>query len=160
MSFISALDRIRRWQRLGRLLALGEAAVAVLSILFGLAVIVVVANTIRLDVATRAEEIEILALVGANNGFIRQPFLYSGFWYGLLGGLVAMILSNLALVYLDIPFRRLLDSYGQQVELLGPGLSEVGMLLLACGILGLLGALISVQRYLRRLRVGGSLGRR
>jgi cell division transport system permease protein len=158
---VASVQYDHKWlQRLGRLLALGRASVSVLVLLFSLAVIVVVANTIRLDVATRAEEIEVQALVGANNGFIRQPFLYSGFWYGLLGGLVAMVLANIALVYLDVPFGRLLDSYGQQVSLLGPGLRQIGAVLLACGLLGLLGAWISVQRHLRLLRVGGSLGRR
>ena len=51
-------------------------------VVFSLAVIVVIANTIRLDVANRCDEIQVLSLVGAGNGFIRQPFLYSGFWYG------------------------------------------------------------------------------
>ena len=148
-----------KWlQRLGRLLELGHAAVLVLTLLFSVAVIVVVANTIRLDVAARAEEIEVLALVGANNGFIRQPFLYSGFWYGLLGGIVAMVLANLALEYLSLPLDDLLDSYGQEVDLLGlTGLQTLG-LLLGGGLLGLLGAWIAVQRHLAQLRVGGSLG--
>lgn len=150
-----------KWlQRLGRLLELGRAAVTILTVLFALAVVVVIANTIRLDVAARAEEIEVLALVGANNGFIRQPFLYAGFWYGLLGSVVAMVLINLALVYLHGPIARLLDSYGQRAELLGlDGWQTLG-LLLGGGLLGLAGAWISVQRYLRRLRVGGTLGRR
>jgi len=158
---VASAEYDQKWlQRLGRLLELGHATVSVLIVLFSLAVIVVVSNTIRLDVATRAEEIEVLALVGATNGFIRQPFLYTGFWYGLLGGLVAMVLANLALEYLDRPFGRLLDSYGQQVTLSSPGAGETLVILLLSGLLGLLGAWISVQRYLRRLRIGGSLGRR
>lgn len=158
---VASVEYDQKWlQRLGRLLELGHATVSVLIVLFSLAVIVVVSNTIRLDVATRAEEIEVLALVGATNGFIRQPFLYTGFWYGLLGGLAAMVLANLALEYLDRPFGRLLDSYGQQVTLLSPGAGETLLILLLSGLLGLLGAWISVQRYLRRLRIGGALGRR
>ena len=151
----------QQWlQRLARLLALGHSAVGVLVALFSLAVVVVVSNTIRLDVATRADEIEVLSLVGANDGFIRQPFLYSGFWYGLLGGLVALVLANLALVFLDVPFQRLLNTYGQSVHLLGPGLKQLGVLLLGSGVLGWLGAFIAVQRHLRRLRDSGTLGRR
>lgn len=165
--FIAARDGVasvqydHKWlQRLGRLLELGRAAVLVLSLLFSVAVIVVVANTIRLDVAARTEEIEVLALVGAAPGFIRQPFLYSGFWYGLLGGIVAMVLVNLALEYLDRPLGRLLDTYGQNIDLLGlSGLQTLG-LLLGGGLLGLFGAWIAVQRHLRLLRVGGGLGRR
>jgi cell division transport system permease protein len=150
-----------KWlQRLARLLELGRAAVLVLSLLFGLAVVVVVANTIRLDVAARAEEIEILALVGAGNSFIRQPFLYSGFWYGLMGGALALGLLQLSLLYLDGPLGRLLDTYGHGVELYGPGPPAVAALLLGGGLLGLAGAWVAVRRYLRMLAVGGSLGRR
>ena len=75
-----------RWlKRLAGLLALGNAFVTVLTVMFSLAVVVVVANTIRLDVANRSDEIEVLHMVGAGSSFIRQPFLYTGFWYGLLG---------------------------------------------------------------------------
>ena len=150
-----------KWlQRLGRLLELGRAAVAVLTLLFGMAVIVVVANTIRLDVATRSEEIEILALVGASNSFIRQPFLYSGFWYGILGGALAAGLMKICLFYLEIPLSRLLDAYGQGIEIYGLGFRKLAILLLSSGTLGMLGAWISVQKYLRMLVVGGTLGRR
>ena len=86
---VQSVQYDHKWlQRLGRMLELGRSAVFVLVVLFGLAVVVVVANTIRLDVAARAEEIEILALVGAGKSFIRQPFLYSGFWYGIMGCLL------------------------------------------------------------------------
>ena len=98
----------------GPLLDLGRAAVDVLMLLFGLAVVVVVANTIRLDVAARTDEIEILALVGAGSSFIRQPFLYSGFWYGVLGGVVAMVLINACWCTWRGPLQRLLESYGEQ----------------------------------------------
>jgi cell division transport system permease protein len=145
---------------LGRLLEFGRAAVGVLMLLFGLTVVVVVANTIRLDVAARIDEIEILALVGANSGFIRQPFLYSGFWYGLLGGVVAMVLINAVLVYMEGPLQRLLESYGQQQNLLGLGGLQTIILLATAGLLGWLGALVAVQRHLRSLRIGGTLGRR
>ena len=150
-----------KWlQRLGRFLELARATVSVLSLLFALAVIVVVANTIRLDVAARCEEIEILALVGAANSFIRQPFLYSGFWYGLMGGLLAAGLMKLCLFYLEAPLERLLDAYGQGFRLVGLGAGQMTLLLFSSALLGMFGAWISVQRYLRMLVVGGGLGRR
>jgi len=145
----------RKWlERLGRLLELGRAAVLVLTLLFGVAVVVVVANTIRLDVAARAEEIEVLALVGAWPSFIRQPFLYSGLWYGLLGGIMAMVLVNLGLEYLDRPLARFLATYGEEAPLVGLGVGQTLGLLLAGALLGLGGAWIAVQRHLRRLRPG------
>lgn len=158
---VDAVSFDYKWlQRLGRLLDLGRAAVTVLVVLFSVAVAVVVSNTIRLDVAARTEEIEVMALVGAHPGFIRQPFLYSGFWYGLLGGVVAMVLVNGALIFLEGPLERLMASYGQSGTLLGLGGVQTGLLLFCGGFLGWLGAAVAVRRHLRTLRVGGSLGRR
>jgi cell division transport system permease protein len=164
--FLQSLDTVEvtqfdyKWlQRLGRMLEMGEATVTVLILLFGLAVVVVVANTIRLDVASHAEEIEILALVGAGNAFVRQPFLYTGLWYGLMGSLLAVILLALTMVYLGRPLGLLLETYGTVFSIRGLGGYNTVWILLGGGFLGWLGALISVQQYLKRLKVGGRLGR-
>lgn len=164
--FLESVDSIEvtqfdyKWlQRLGRMVELGQAAVTVLVLLFGLAVIVVVANTIRLDVASHAEEIEILALVGAGNAFVRQPFLYTGLWYGLMGGLLAVLLLGITMLYLGRPLGLLLETYGTIFNLRGLGIQQSLWVLSGGGFLGWLGAWISVQRYLRRLKVGGRLGR-
>ncbi len=166
MGFLQSIDSIEvtqfdyKWlQRLGRMMELGQAAVTILVLLFGLAVIVVVANTIRLDVASHAEEIEILALVGAGNAFVRQPFLYTGLWYGLMGGLLAVLLLGFTMLYLGRPLGLLLETYGTVFSLRGLGVRNSFWVLLGGGFLGWLGAWISVQRYLRQLRVGGRLGR-
>ena len=149
-----------KWlQRLGHMLQLGQSAVLFLMLLFALAVVVVVANTIRLDVASHSDEIEILALMGAGNAFIRQPFLYSGFWYGLMGGLLAVVLLYLAIALLSGPMGRLLETYGTVYQMKGPGFLNNVYIVFAGGFLGWLGAGISVQRYLRLLKVGGRLGR-
>ena len=149
-----------KWlQRLGRMMELGQAAVTVLILLFGLAVVVVVANTIRLDVASHAEEIEILALVGAGNAFVRQPFLYTGLWYGLAGGLLAVLLLGLTMLYLGRPLGLLLETYGTAFNPRGLGLGNTFRVLMGGSFLGWLGAWIAVQRYLGLLRVGGRLGR-
>jgi len=149
-----------KWlQRLGRMMELGSAAVSMLILLFGLAVMVVVANTIRLDVASHAEEIEILALVGASNAFVRQPFLYTGFWYGLMGGLLSIFLLVLTMLYLGQPLALLLETYGTEYNLRGLDPATAALVLIGGGLLGWMGALVSVQRYLRLLKVGGRLGR-
>ena len=149
-----------KWlQRLGRLMELGEAAVTVLALLFGLAVVVVVANTIRLDVASHAEEIEILALVGAGNVFVRQPFLYTGLWYGLMGAALAIVLLALTMFYLGRPLGLLLETYGTAFDLRGIDGLRTLWVLAGGALMGWLGAWISVQRYLRILRIGGRLGR-
>jgi cell division transport system permease protein len=149
-----------KWlQRLAGLLDLGHAFVTVLTFMFSLAVVVVVANTIRLDVAGRSEEIQVLSLVGAGNSFIRQPFLYSGFWYGLLGSLLALLLLNLSMYYLKYPLERLLASYGNAFTVKSLGAVDSLLVLLTGSFLGLSGAWVSVQRYLRQLRESGMLGR-
>ncbi len=148
-----------KWlQRLSGLLALGRGLMTVLTVLFSMAVVVVVANTIRLDVASRAEEIEVMSMVGANNGFIRQPFLYTGFWYGLLGAFLALALLFAALVYLQSPLEQLLEAYGSDYMFEGPGLRLSLLVLLTGGILGFCGAFLSVQRHLHLLARGRVIG--
>jgi cell division transport system permease protein len=166
MAYLQSLDSVEltqfdyKWlQRLGRMVELGRSAITALALLFGLAVIVVVANTIRLDVASHAEEIEILALVGAGNAFVRQPFLYTGLWYGLMGSLLAIGLLAVTMLYLGRPLGLLLEAYGTSFKLQGLGLRKSLWVLAGGGFLGWLGAGIAVQRYLRQLKIGGRLGR-
>lgn len=149
-----------KWlQRLAGLLELGDALVSVLTALFSLAAVVVISNTIRMDVANRSEEIQVLSLVGAGNGFIRQPFLYSGFWYGLLGALLALLLFNLCLYFISQPLERLLDAYGNSFTVVNLGVGGFLFVLLCGGLLGFIGAWISVQRYLNQINSSGSLAR-
>ncbi len=141
-----------KWlQRLAGLIRLGDAFVSVLGFMFSLAVLVVIANTIRLDVGNRADEIEVLSLVGAGPGFIRLPFLYSGFWYGVLGAFFALVLLEISLAYLRAPLASLMDAYGNSFSLAGLSIPQVLYMFLAGGVLGWLGAWIAVQRYLRQL---------
>lgn len=164
--YLNAIDSVEltqfdyKWlQRLGHMIDLGQTIVGFLMLLFGVAVVVVVANTIRLDVASHSDQIEILALVGAGNAFIRQPFLYSGLWYGLMGGVLAVILLYAGMMLLSGPLGLLLETYGTTFEVNGPGFSRNMYIILTGGLLGWMGAWISVQRYLRLLKVGGRLGR-
>jgi cell division transport system permease protein len=156
---VDAVQLDYKWlKRLSGLLALGNALVSVLSTMFSLAVVVVIANTIRMDVASRADEIEILSLVGAGENFIRQPFLYSGFWYGLMGAALALGLLQVSLYYLQSPLDQLLDAYGNSFALVSLTTQEVFLVLVAGGVLGFLGAWVSVERYLWILRRGGLAG--
>jgi cell division transport system permease protein len=157
---VDAVQLDYKWlKRLSGLLALGNALVSVLSLMFSLAVVVVIANTIRMDVANRADEIEILSLVGAGENFIRQPFLYSGFWYGLMGAALALGLLQVSLYYLQSPLDQLLDAYGNSFALVSLTIQQVFLVLVAGGALGFLGAWVSVERYLWILRRGGLAGR-
>lgn len=136
-------------RRLHSLVDLVQRGILVIAILLALAVLLIVGNTLRLDIESRREEIVITKLIGATDGFIRRPFLYTGFWYGLGGALVALLLVNLSLVLLQGPVQRLAGLYGSDFRL---GFTSPGMviLLLAAGVmLGLAGALLAVGRHLR-----------
>jgi cell division transport system permease protein len=138
-------------RRLRGILALSERFVDVVSILLGVGVLVVIGNTIRLEINNRREEIVVMKLVGGSDGFIRRPFLYLGFWYGLLGAVGAGILIALALILLREPVTTLATLYGSQFRLAGLSLSELGFLLGAGAALGLVGAGLATARHLRSI---------
>jgi cell division transport system permease protein len=117
--------------------------------LLGLGVVLVVGNTIRLDILNRRAEIEVMKLVGATDGFARRPFLYGGVWYGLGGGLGAVILVAAAVAVLAGPVEHLAGLYGSPMRLRGL------QVLTAAGVLGVavalswLGSWIAATRHIR-----------
>ncbi len=141
-------------KRLNALMALSRSAIEALNLLFGLAVILVVGNTIRLAIYGRRDEIKVVKLVGATNGFIRRPFLYSGIWFGLGGAIVAWLMLILSLNFLKQPVAQLAAAYGSSFQLNGLEFLE-GLILLTVGaILGWLGSWISVSRHIARIEPG------
>ncbi|MEE4295250.1 MAG: permease-like cell division protein FtsX [Wenzhouxiangella sp.] len=141
-------------QWLERLDAIAELLQQLAWLLAGLlagGVAVVIGNTIRLDVQNRREEIEVLALVGATAAFIRRPFLYSGFWYGLLGGMLACLLLYAGLFSLQGPVNRLGQSYAATFQLIGPAPLITMLAILGSALFGLLGAWLAVGQHLRRI---------
>jgi cell division transport system permease protein len=134
-------------QRLAAVTELARRAVLVVAALLGLAVLLVVGNTIRLDIQRRREEIVIAKLVGATDAFVRRPFLYTGFWYGLAGGMLAWLLVSTSLWLLSGPAQRLAGLYGAALP--GPGLGGDALVLLAGGpLLGIVGSWLAVGRHL------------
>lgn len=138
-------------ERLHAILALLERLAILLGVLFAVAVAFVIGNTIRMDIHNRREEIRVLALVGATDGFVRRPFLYSGFWYGLAGGLTAWLLVEFSLFVLSGPVGRLSGTYASDFSLASPPVEVVATLVLGSGILGILGSWLAVGRHLKRI---------
>ncbi len=139
----SWLDRLRA------LLGFGQSLVTIMGVLLGFTVILVVANTIRLEIESRREEILVMKLIGAPDGFIQRPFLYSGTLYGLLSGLIACLSVGLILQLVQPHIDALAASYDHQVHLQGLALSDAGKLIGAAALMGWLGAGQSVWRHLR-----------
>jgi cell division transport system permease protein len=135
-------------QRLQAIMNIARRGVTAIAILLGLAVLLIVGNTIRLDIQNRREEIEVIKLVGATDGFVRRPFLYGGIWYGLLGGVLAWLLVHGALLLINRPAEQLALLYGADHRLLGPGLQGTLLLLGVGAALGLLGSWLAVGRHL------------
>jgi cell division transport system permease protein len=136
-------------KRLHAMLDILRRVVLLTAGLLGVGVVLIVGNTIRLDILNRRAEIEVMKLVGASDGFTRRPFLYSGIWYGLGGGLMALILVALAAVILAKPVDTLAKSYGSQFHLKGLGFTAAaGVLALAVG-LAWLGSWLAATRHIR-----------
>jgi cell division transport system permease protein len=139
-------------ERLNALLdVLRRLGVATGSLLIA-AVVIVVGNTIRLDIQNRSAEIEVAKLLGATDAFVRRPFLYLGFWYGILGGLVALVILLAGLWALGGPVSRLAGLYGSSFGLAGAGGRSL-LAVLAGGILaGWGGAWLAVSRHLAAIQ--------
>jgi cell division transport system permease protein len=134
--------------RLTAMLDLVRRGVWIAAVLLVGAVIVIVGNTIRLDIQNRRQEIEVCKLIGATDAFVRRPFLYIGFWYGALGGLFALLLLGACLLLLGGPLSRLASLYGAAFG--GFGLPpRAALAVVAGGVLaGWAGAWVAVARHL------------
>ena len=138
-------------QRLASIVELLKRSAWVLGGLLALTVLLVVGNTIRMTIGTRRDEIEVAKLVGATDAWVRRPFLYTGFWLGLIGGVTAWLLIQLSLMLIDTPARQLVALYQGEFELLGLGWVGSFILLLSSLMLGWLGAWLAVAKHLREI---------
>ncbi|MDP0561331.1 MAG: permease-like cell division protein FtsX [Candidatus Endonucleobacter sp. (ex Gigantidas childressi)] len=140
----------KKWvQRLLAIVDLLEQSSKILAILLGLAIWLVISNTIGLCIAARKNEIQVVKLVGGTDGFIMLPFLYMGIIYGVAGACLAVVILWLVLIAIMSPIMNLIELYASAFELIVPGASMCFVLLLSGFILGVLGALVSCCRYLR-----------
>lgn len=134
--------------RLDAFLDLLRRVVWIASILLVGAVIIIIGNTIRLDIQNRRDEIEVSKLLGASDSFVRRPFLYSGFWYGLCGGLFALLMLVSSTWLIGGPVSRLVALYGSSFSPAGID-ANTALAVLAGGLLaGLGGAWSAVARHL------------
>lgn len=137
------------WARkLDAALRIGKLIVSLLGILLAIALVAVTFNTIRLQILTRRDEIEVSKLIGATNGFIRRPFLYFGSLQGVLGGAAAWLIVATAVKVLNIELSDLVDLFGLSPRLGTMSLPQTMALLAIAALLGWIGAWMSVSRHL------------
>ena len=152
---LSGVDQVqidREWiQRLNAILGLLERAVITLGILLGLTALLVIINTVRLNIESRRDEIRIIKMVGGTDGFITLPFLYMGIWYGIAGAVLSQIITLSVMGAVSKQLMSLAGLYNSGLNLQTAGITMFGTLLAAGVFLGITGAAVSCQRHLRTL---------
>ena len=138
-----------KWmQRLQAILVVGERLAFFLGLALALGVLLIVGNTIRLAIESRRDEIVVVKLVGGTDAYVRRPFLYTGLWFGFIGGLLAWILVVLGLQWISGPVEHLSTLYQSLFQLQGLGFFGLVALLCIGAGLGLIGAWLAVARHL------------
>lgn len=149
---VDIAQRDKQWiKRLYAIIDIVRRGVILLSIMLALAVLLVVGNTIRLAIQNRRDEIIITKLIGGTNAFIRRPFLYTGFWYGLFGGFIAIFLVSFSLLLLHGPVEQLTSLYQGSFSLANLSIGTSFTLLASSILLGLAGSWLAVGRHLREI---------
>ncbi len=139
-------------QRLQQIIAFSQRFAFLLGFLLSLGILLTVGNTIRLAIENRREEIVVVKLVGGTDAFVRRPLLYTGLWYGLVGGIVAWLMVLVGTLVLMGPVRELSALYGSDFSIQGLGFIEVLRLLLISTGLGLAGSWLAVARHLHLIQ--------
>lgn len=138
-------------QRFHAILDIVRQSIVFGSVLLGAAIVVIIGNTIRLEIQNRREEIEVTKLIGASNAFVRRPFLWSGFWFGLFGALFAIGLVQYGFTLLRPEVNRLASLYQSEISMLTLSLPEAaGLVLIGTG-LGLVGSWLAAARHMRAI---------
>jgi cell division transport system permease protein len=135
-------------QRLHALIDIAQRTIIAIAGTLAVAVLLIIGNTIRLDIQNRRNEIEVVRLVGGTDAFIRRPFLYGGLWYGVIGGILAWAMVYAAVAMVEAPTQRLASLYDSHFQIVGLGAWDSLTMLLASAGLGLAGSWLAVGRHL------------
>jgi len=142
------LEWLMRLQAMAKLI---EDIVIAVALLLCSSVVLIVGNTIRLAILNQKDAISVMKLVGATDAFIQRPFLYTGAWYGILGGLFAMIAIGILTLFFSDSLRELADLYYSHYQLEGLSLTENVLLILLAIMLGLVGSFVSVRQHIKSI---------
>ncbi|GAC1663884.1 MAG: permease-like cell division protein FtsX [Steroidobacteraceae bacterium] len=152
MADVQAVQIDTEWvKRVHAMLEILQRVVALTAALLGAGVVLIVGNTIRLDILNRRTEIEVMKLVGASDAFARRPFLYSGVWYGFGGGLLALIFVFAAAAVLARPVGALATRYGSPFQLQGMQWRTVALALAVAVALAWCGSWFAATRHIKAI---------
>ena len=138
-------------KKLNSVLHLANKAIFLASILLASMLTVVIGNTIRLQMTSHHEEIELSKLIGATNQFIRRPFLYSGFIYGLGGGLTAALSLKLIVIFLNQTVVEVEALYGAQFIIVDLTLAQYLSIVGSSILIAVAASFISINQSIKKL---------
>ena len=138
-------------QRFHAILSIIEKGTMIGAALLGIAIFIIVGNTIRLDIGNRREEIEVTKLVGASNAFVRRPFLWTGLWYGFFGGTFSLFLVQYALYLLKEPITRLGSLYQEEIFVTSFSFAENSLIIGSSILLCFFTSWATTSRYMRQI---------
>ena len=138
-------------KRLAALADIGRLGLWLLSALLGTGLVAVTFNTIRLQILTQRDEIEVSKLIGATDAFIRRPFYYLGLLQGMAGGGLALAIVAAGFALLNREVSTLAETYGSAFRFAFLAPADASAIVLFAGLLGWLGAQLSVVRHLREV---------
>ena len=152
---VKGVDEVRLdsdWlEKLAAITWLAGRIAVVCTLLMLLAVILVIGNSIRSDVYSSRANIEVMKLLGATEYFILRPFLYTGLIYGIIGGVLAALLSSLTIIYFSTAISYVADIFAVKYELNGISLIEALFIILLAAFTGWCGAWIAAKKHINRL---------
>lgn len=137
--------------RLDAIKTLASIIVITLTVLMLGAVFLIVGNTLRFNVLANKEEIQTMKLIGATDGFILRPYLYTGMWFGVLGAVIAWFVTALVTIVMNSAVEDLAALYDSQFRLIGLSWDESLLLIITGSLLGCIAARISAQRHLKEI---------
>lgn len=153
MPAVDMLNYDGDWRaRLSAIIALCERVVLLLAGFMATGVVLIISNTVRLGVLSRADEIHVIEQIGGTAAFIRRPFLYAGVIHALLGGLLALVFANIAIFLLARPLHHLAELYQSNIRLSATELRLCASVLVAASGLGWLAARLTAGNQVRKLR--------
>jgi len=138
-------------QRLQAMIQSSQRAIWVLTVMLALGVLLVMGNTMRMQMEQRRAEILVIKLVGGTDAYLRRPFLYAAFWSGLLAGIIAATMMSIALAALQPSLTNLAISFNSQWQLHNLQVWHVLLTLAGSCSLAILAALLTVQSQLRKI---------
>ncbi|MSP86160.1 MAG: ABC transporter permease [Methylotenera sp.] len=140
-------------KRLSTILTLGTKIILFIAALLGIALLVIIGNTVRMQVLTQKDEIIVSKLIGATTSFIRTPFLYAGMVYGLFGGLLAMVFLILIIQLYNQSVVQLSHLYSSDFSLPWLNLPLFIAIVLASIFIGWLGSYLAVSRAIAVIKI-------